>query len=74
MNISVPHIAFLGDLTADVYVHQQKVKLGGAALNCAIWAKRAGAEVSILSAIGSDQIGKRFDKKIKAEGIDGTLV
>lgn len=74
MNPHPMQIAFLGDLTADIYVRQKLTKLGGAALNSAIWASRKGAKTSILSAIGSDQIGKKFDQKIKTEGIDGTFV
>lgn len=62
-----PHISFIGDLTADLYVNSKTVKLGGAALNSAIWAKRNGARASIVSAVGNDEAGDRFIDKARAE-------
>lgn len=67
-------IAFLGDLTADVYVERKTVKLGGAALNDAIWAGRLGIDAKILSAVGDDPTGKNFLSKIKREEIDSSYV
>lgn len=54
-------IGCIGDLTADVYMPQHDVRLGGAALNMAMWAKRLGADATIFSAVGTDAIGKKFE-------------
>jgi len=69
-----PHIAFIGDLTVDRYVEKKESRLGGGALNCAIWAKRVGAIPSVVTAIGNDEEGKQFLEKLTAEQIDGTHI
>jgi fructoselysine 6-kinase len=75
MNVILqPRIAFIGDLTVDRYVEKNEIRLGGAALNCAIWAKRLKAVPSIVTAIGSDDPGKKFLKKLISEDIDATHV
>jgi fructoselysine 6-kinase len=64
-------IAFIGDLTVDRYLGLRKTHLGGASLNGAIWAMRAGAkQVSIVSAVGNDKPGRLFLQKICAEHIN----
>ncbi|HUD19032.1 MAG TPA: PfkB family carbohydrate kinase [Patescibacteria group bacterium] len=74
MKNHVPTVAFLGDLTADVYKSQNTVKLGGAALNSAIWAKRLGANPIIFSAAGDDAMGVRFIKEMGKRELDGSSV
>lgn len=59
MNIT-PRIAIIGDLTADIYMPQKDIHLGGAALNMAQWVKRLGGTPTIFSAVGTDTIGKKF--------------
>lgn len=63
------HIGCIGDLTADVYMPQGDIRLGGAALNMAMWAKRLGADATIFSAAGVDAAGRAFAKKMKEEGL-----
>lgn len=63
------HIAFIGDLTVDVYTKQRRMRMGGAALNMAIWAKRLKAQAAIFSAVGTDKAGKKILTKIRTEGI-----
>jgi fructoselysine 6-kinase len=58
MNKKTPRIAFMGDLTADIYVESKTVKYGGAALNSSMWGHRLGAISMALSAVGSDVVGK----------------
>ncbi len=70
----VPTVAYLGDLTADVYKDQGMVKLGGAALNSAIWASRLGANPVIFSAIGDDAIGDQFNSELTECGIDSSAI
>jgi len=55
-----PKIAFVGDLTADIYMPQRDIRLGGAAYNAALWAKRLGARAKIFSCVGSDVVGEKF--------------
>lgn len=56
----IPHIAFLGDLTVDVYPELHTKRLGGSSFTGAIWAKRLGAKSSVLAAVGSDGAGKEY--------------
>ena len=64
-----PRIAFVADLTADVYVDSHTVKYGGAALNMAMWAKRVGVNSEIVSAVGNDAEGKGFLSYIRKQGL-----
>ena len=66
----MPKISFVGDLTIDKYVDSGDIRLGGAALNSAIWAKRLGAKASIVTSIGNDQPAELFIKKINEEKIN----
>lgn len=65
-----PTIAFIGDLTVDRYVNRGDIKLGGAALNMAIWTKRLGAAPSVVTAVGNDESGNKFLEKLKTDSID----
>jgi sugar/nucleoside kinase (ribokinase family) len=68
-------IAFIGDLTVDKYPTLHKTHLGGASLNSAIWALRAGAErASVIAAVGNDDAGKLYFDKMHEEHIDSTGV
>jgi sugar/nucleoside kinase (ribokinase family) len=67
MSSKMPRIAFIGDLTADVYVDSDEVKHGGAALNMAIWGKREGMTSIIASAVGTDAIGNTFLQFIRTQ-------
>ncbi|KKW01540.1 hypothetical protein A3A64_03595 [Candidatus Gottesmanbacteria bacterium RIFCSPLOWO2_01_FULL_48_11] len=69
-----PRIAFIGDLTIDVYPQRRRVHLSGSSLNSSIWAKRLGATPSIVAAVGEDASGKKFLQKLKHEDIDATHV
>lgn len=60
--------ASIGDCCADIY--SDHVKLGGTAYNVALAASRAGAQTSIVSAIGSDETGKQFIQSFKKNSID----
>lgn len=64
-----PRIAFIGDLTMDIYPQAKKMHLGGSSLNSSMWAKRAGATPSIMAAVGEDAVGKKYTGKFKREGI-----
>lgn len=65
----------IGDIGIDIYPDIQKRFPGGMALNSAYHAKRAGAQASVLSAIGNDKDGSfilDFLKKndISASGLE----
>lgn len=62
-------IAFLADLTADVYMDSQTVKYGGAALNSSMWATRVGVKATIVSSVGNDTRGKEFLSFIRRQGL-----
>lgn len=68
-----PRVAIIGDLTVDTYVDSGDVKLGGAALNSAVWIKRLGAQPVIFSSLGSDQSASLFIQKIQKERIDSCI-
>lgn len=66
------HIAFIGDLTIDKYIQSGEIRLGGAALNGAIWARKLGAKPSVVTTVGTDNPGKEMIKKLKKEHISKT--
>jgi fructoselysine 6-kinase len=53
-------LASIGDFCVDYYVDGTNCSLGGTAFNAAVQAQRAGAQSSVLSAIGTDEFGDRF--------------
>lgn len=57
----------MGDLTADIYMPQKDIRLGGAALNGAIWARNQHAIATIVSAIGTDKAGTQFSQKLEGQ-------
>ncbi len=65
-------IAFIGDLTIDKYVQSGDIRLGGAALNGAIWARKLGAKSCVVTTVGTDNPGKEMIKKLKKEHISKT--
>ncbi|MBI3385128.1 hypothetical protein HY030_02980, partial [Candidatus Gottesmanbacteria bacterium] len=67
-------ISFIGDLTADIYPKLKKIQLGGASLTSAIWAKRLGAEVTILAAVGNDETGKAYQEFFKKNHLSRTFL
>lgn len=67
-----PHFAFIGDLTIDKYIDSGEIRLGGAALNMSVWAKRLGIKSSVVTSVGTDMAGKEMIKKLKKEHISRT--
>jgi fructoselysine 6-kinase len=53
-------IASIGDCCVDIYPQQQKFVLGGTAFNRAVWLAQNGAEVSLVSAVGTDTYGQQY--------------
>lgn len=62
-------ITAIGDCCADIYTGKE-VFLGGTAYNTAIAAKQAGAAVKLISALGTDTLGKQYLEKLTQEAID----
>jgi fructoselysine 6-kinase len=65
-------IASIGDFCVDDYVESGQSFLGGSAFNFAVQAQRAGAQTSVLSAIGTDANGERFLAALQALHINAT--
>lgn len=65
-------IACIGDCCADIYPQQERVLPGGTAFNVAIQVREAGAEASIISAIGTDVHAELFLRVIEAHAINNT--
>lgn len=66
--------ACIGDLCVDLYPQEKKLSLGGTAFNTAVHAKKAGAQVSIFSAIGKDDYGQIFTKSLQLYTIDSSQI
>lgn len=66
--------ASIGELCIDIYPQEKKLSLGGTAFNTAIHAKKAGAQVSIFSAIGTDDYGQMFTKSLQSYAIDSSQI
>jgi ribokinase len=63
-----------GDLVwgADVYGHVDLFP-GGSAANVAVWARRLGAEVSLVGQVGDDRLGRLMRAHLEAEGVGGSV-
>lgn len=64
------NIVSIGECCVDIYSKTGKKFLGGTAFNVAVQANRAGANASILSAIGTDSNADLFHKAFKTSEID----
>lgn len=65
-----PTYTAVGDVGIDIYPQTGKKYPGGMGLNNVIHAKRAGAQASIISAIGDDLIGKESLQLLQKEHIN----
>jgi ribokinase len=63
-----------GDLVwgADVYGHVDLFP-GGSAANVAVWAKRLGAEVTLVGQVGEDRLGDLMLAHLEAEGVAASI-
>jgi len=50
----------IGDCIVDLYPQESQTFLGGTAYNLALRAKQAGAQVSLISQVGTDSWGKQY--------------
>lgn len=62
-------IASIGDCCVDIYPDEKKWFLGGTAFNVAVHARKAGAQASLVSAVGTDTYGKMFYEQCRKLGI-----
>lgn len=53
-------ITSIGDVCIDVYPKEQRFFLGGTAFNRAVCARKLGAKTSLISAVGTDDWGKKY--------------
>lgn len=65
-------IAVIGEVLWDVF--PDAMLLGGAPLNFAAHARRLGNEIALISAVGSDDLGRKTRARIAGLGLDTGLV
>ncbi|MDP2060076.1 MAG: carbohydrate kinase [Flavobacteriaceae bacterium] len=68
----VANFLCFGEVLFDVLPDKKVV--GGASLNVAIWLHRLGNQVSMLSAVGKDELGKELMEFISAQGLNTDLI
>jgi fructokinase len=66
------HVVVLGEVLWDLFEHSRR--LGGAALNFGVHARRLGHGVSLISAVGADELGRQATETITALDLDTTLL
>lgn len=64
----------IGDAGIDVYPNLEKTFPGGTALNVAVHAKRAGANSSIITALGTDDDGTKSLRALEENAVNTTFV
>jgi fructokinase len=64
----LPHAVVLGEVLWDLFEHSRR--LGGAPLNFGVHARRLGHPVTLISALGADELGEQAAKKIAALDLD----
>src|SRR5262245_51125511 len=62
----------LGEVLWDVFDHS--MRLGGAALNFSVHAKRLGYDPLLISGLGYDELGERAAREITSLGLDQRFV
>jgi fructokinase len=65
-------IAVIGEVLWDVF--PDSTSLGGAPLNFAAHARRLGNEIALISAVGSDDLGRKTLARISGLGLDTGMV
>jgi sugar/nucleoside kinase (ribokinase family) len=82
-----PRLLVVGDIAWDIFIRPEgglvrgsdvlgsvDVMPGGAAANVAVWAKRLGAEVSLLGKVGDDTLGALMLAHLRSEGVDRRVI
>jgi sugar/nucleoside kinase (ribokinase family) len=77
-----PRLLVVGDIAWDIFIRPEgelvrgsdvlgtvDVMPGGAAANVAVWARRLGADVTLVGKIGDDTLGTLMHTHLRAEGV-----
>lgn len=72
------HVGMAGSFPTDVNINGNTPSLvelipGGAAANTALWARKLGTSVRLISTIGADLIGEALREHLESFGVDGFL-
>ena len=67
-----PKILSIGEIIWDIYPDKQVI--GGAPLNFSAHAVLCGAESSLISAVGEDELGEKAIQKVKCFGVDDRFI
>ena len=62
----------IGDTCLDIYPQKGQTFLGGAAFNLSLHAQKAGAQASLISAVGTDSWGQKYLSRLKANHINSS--
>ena len=62
----------LGEVLWDLFEHSRR--LGGAPLNFGVHARRLGHPITLSSAVGADELGKKAAEMIASLGLDTRLL
>jgi len=65
-------VIVLGEVLWDLFDHSRC--LGGAPLNFGVHARRLGHPVTLISAVGTDELGAQATERIQALGLDTSLI
>jgi len=65
---ALPHVAVLGEVLWDLFEHSRR--LGGAPLNFGVHARRLGHPVTLISALGADDLGEQAAEMIASLDLD----
>ena len=68
----LPHVVVLGEVLWDLFEHSRR--LGGAPLNFGVHARRLGHPVTLISALGADELGEQAAKMIVSLDLDTRLL
>jgi len=68
----MPKITCFGEVLWDVFPNHQKI--GGAPLNVALRLHAFGNEVSVISSIGNDELGKKLLEYIADNGLNTDII
>jgi ribokinase len=84
--VQTPRLLVIGDIAWDILVRPQtdlvwgsdvfgavELMPGGSAANVAVWARRLGADVTLVGKIGDDVLGEVMLRHLASEGLSGEI-
>lgn len=62
------------DRAQDAFINSESMKVGGCSVNMAVTAKNLGAEASVISGVGNDEVGLQLESYMQEHGLSTDMI